>query len=219
MRVHSLPSFASCWLVPRLARFFAANPKIEVEITSVGDPARPPDLAGLGVDFAIRVGISEHGWPDAKVEKLVHEDMFPVCAPDLLKGPVPLQSPRDLSRHTLMHVSRRAEGWPEWLAAAKAQGLADCDIDPNRGPKFDTIQMSITAATQGIGVAMGRLPLVEDYLKSGSLIAPFPLRVKSRNAYWLLSAPNAPLSKEAATFRDWLKHELASEDAAEAFGA
>ena len=84
-----------------------------------------------------------------------------------------------------------------------------CEIDPHHGPKFDTIQLTFTAAAEGMGVAMGRLPLVEDYLRSGVLIEPFaPLRVASQNAYWLLSPAASPLSEGAAKLRAWLRAEL-----------
>jgi LysR family glycine cleavage system transcriptional activator len=208
VRVHSLPSFASCWLVPRLARFYAAHPGIEVEISTVGDLAPPLDLTALGVDLAIRVGVSATQWPGVRSEELVHEQMFPVCAPELLKSARPLRTPRDMAGHTLLQVSRRAEGWPEWFAAARAQGMSFSDLDPDHGPKFDTIQMAITAAVEGMGIAMGRLPLVEDYLESGALVEPFSLRVTSRNAYWLLSANTAPLTEAAAVFRGWMRAEL-----------
>ncbi len=208
VKVHSLPSFASCWLVPRLGKFYVHHPGIDVEIATVGDPGQPPDLAALEADFAIRVGISEGNWPGVRVEKLVHEEMFPVCSPDLLAGDIPLRTPNDLAAHTLLRVSRRAEGWPEWLSAAREHGLTIDGIDPDHGPKFDTIQLAITAAVEGMGVAMGRMPLIEDYLRSGALVAPIALRVTSRNAYWLLSAANAPLSHAAETFRAWMCSEL-----------
>jgi LysR family glycine cleavage system transcriptional activator len=208
VRVHSLPSFASCWLVPRLTKFYSSNPGIDVEISTVGDLGQPVDLTSLGVDFAIRVGISASQWTGVRCEKLVHEQMFPVCAPELLRSGHPLRTPRDIAAHTLLQVSRRAEGWPEWLAAAQAKGLPCCDLDPDHGPKFDTIQMAITAAIEGMGIAMGRLPLVEDHLESGALVEPFALRVTSRNAYWLLSAGAVPLTEGAATFRAWVFGEL-----------
>jgi LysR family glycine cleavage system transcriptional activator len=208
VRVHSLPSFASCWLVPRLARFYSAHSGIDVEISTVGDLAPPLDLTALGVDLAIRVGVNPAQWTGVHSEKLVHEQMFPVCAPELLRGTNPLRTPGDMAGHTLLQVSRRAEGWPEWFAAARAAGLPCCDLDPDRGPKFDTIQMAITAAMEGMGIAMGRLPLVEDYLGSGALVEPFSLRVTSRNAYWLLSANSLQLSDAAVTFRAWMRAEL-----------
>ncbi len=137
--------------MPRLARFYAENPGIDVEISTVGDLGQPLDLNALGVDFAIRVGIGENQWSGVRSEKLVHEQMFPVCAQALLQGNNPLRAPSDIARYTLLQVSRRAEGWPEWFAAARAKGLPCCELDPDHGPKFDTIQMAITAAIEGMG--------------------------------------------------------------------
>jgi len=215
VRVHSLPSFASCWLVPRLAKFYAGYPGIDVEISTVGDLGQPLDLTNLGVDFAIRVGISENQWHGVHAEKLVHELMFPVCAPLLLQGKHPLRAPSDMANHVLLQVSRRAEGWPEWTAAAKAKGLPCFELDPDHGPKFDTIQMAITAAVEGMGIAMGRLPLIEDFLESGALVEPFSLRVESRNAYWLLWPGSVPMSDAAKKFRAWMRDELKLETKAE----
>jgi LysR family glycine cleavage system transcriptional activator len=208
LRVHSLPSFASCWLVPRIGKFYAAHPGIEVEVTTVGDPGQPADLTALEADLAIRVGLHADQWPGLTVEKLVHEEMFPVCAPDLEEVCGPLKVPADLAHHTLLHVSRRAEGWPEWLAEARGAAQLDCSVDISHGPKFDTIQLALTAAVEGVGVTIGRLPLVRDFLDSGALIQPFALSVTSRNAYFLLSAANRPLSPAAKAFRTWLRAEL-----------
>jgi LysR family glycine cleavage system transcriptional activator len=208
VRIHSLPSFASCWLVARLSKFYLAHPGIDVEITTVGDPGLPPDLEMLEADLAIRVGTSAAAWPELTAEPLVHEEMFPVCAPSLVANAQGLTDPSDLARYPLLLVSRRAEGWPEWLGAARAAGFNIANIDTEHGPRFDTIQLAITAAAEGMGVAIGRLPLVEDFLTEGKLVAPFALRVTSKNVYWLLSSRSRPLSNAAQIFREWLLAEL-----------
>ncbi len=208
VRIHSLPSFAACWLVARLSKFYLAHPGIDVEITTVGDPGQPPDLEMLEADLAIRVGTTAGAWPGLTAEPLVHEEMFPVCAPSLLAAAPGLNNPSELVRYPLLLVSRRAEGWPEWLGAAAQAGFDTANIDAEHGPRFDTIQLTIAAAVEGMGVAIGRLPLVEDYLADGKLVAPFALRVTSKNVYWLLSARNKPLTNAAQIFRDWLLAEL-----------
>ena len=169
--LNSVPSFASCWLVPHLSRFYLENPDIQVEITSVGNPAQHLDFAGLGAQLAIRVGLSGDALAGpGPTEKLVHEEMFPVCAPSLLQA---LREPRDIAEHNLLLVSRRAEGWPEWFAAAECQAQGAGDIDASQGLKFDTIQLALTAAIEGMGIAMGRTPLVDRYLTTGQLVEPF----------------------------------------------
>jgi LysR family glycine cleavage system transcriptional activator len=208
LNVNSLPSFASCWLVPRLHRFYAANPDIELEINVVGNPGQPIDFAHLGADVAIRVGTSAEAWPGLTVEKLVHEQMFPVCAPQLLSGPSALTHPRDLASHHLLIVSRRPEGWPEWLEAAQAVYEGTSHIDPNNGLRFDTIQMALAAAAEGLGVAIGRTPLSNDLMASGALVAPFRLDVCSKAAYWLVGHKGTSNSHPVQLFRNWLREEL-----------
>jgi LysR family glycine cleavage system transcriptional activator len=208
IRVHSLPSFASCWLVPRLMDFYAHNPGIEVEVNTVGDLGFPTDLVRSTADVAIRVGADDHAWPGLVAQKLAHEDMFPACAPNLLSGPKALRTPADLAHHPLLIVSRRHEGWPEWIEAADAAGANIGHIDPDRGLKFDTIQLATTAAVEGIGVVIGRTPLVNHYLETGLLVEPFKLRVTSKNAYWLVYQKEAISSEPIRLFCHWLFHAL-----------
>jgi LysR family glycine cleavage system transcriptional activator len=210
LQVDSLPSFASCWLVPHLSSFYAEHPGIQVEVNTVGDLGYPSAVAKSATAVAIRVGTSADQWPDLTAEKLFHEEMFPACAPSLLSGPRALREPGDLPSHTLLIVSRRAEGWREWLAAADAECGGTSAIDPDHGRKFDTIQLAFTAAIEGMGVVIGRSPLSDQYLKAGLLIEPFRLRVPSTLAYWLVSQPAAADTPIVQAFRNWIHKELAS---------
>ena len=208
LQIDSLPSFASCWLVPRLSSFYAENPDVEIEINTVGDLGYPAAVARTANSVAIRVGRSAPQWPGLTCEELVHEDMFPVCAPSLLAGPVALREPRDLAAHTLLIVSRRPEGWPEWLAAASQNGDLAADIDPDHGRKFDTIQMATTAAIEGMGVVIGRKPLIDLYLGAGLLVEPFKLRIPSKSSYWLVTRATHPEAPLVQAFRCWLRRAL-----------
>ena len=215
VRVDSLPSFANCWLVPRLTAFYAQNPDVEVEVTTAGYLGHSSDLAQNSADMAIRVGVNANGWHGLVCEELVHEEMFPVCAPALLNGNNPLRAPADLAKHTLLIVSRRPEGWPEWLQAADAQGGGTSGIDPEHGRKFDTIQLATTAAVEGIGVVIGRTPLIDHYLETGLLVEPFKLRVTSKSAYWLVYQKNAVEAQQVRLFRGWLRDALGLTEPAE----
>ena len=206
--VNSLPSFAANFLVPRLSQFHAEHPELELEIGTGGKFGEPLDFRVLGVDVAIRAGIHEGAWPGCLAERLVPEIMFPACAPSLLEGPTPLERPADLAHHTLLIVSRTPEGWPDWLEAARARGLDVAGVDPSRGLRFDTIQLALTAAVEGMGVVIGRRPLVDDYMDSGLLVAPFELTVTSRIAYWLVYPPAMAGSERLLAFRRWLRAEL-----------
>lgn len=206
--VNSLPTFASNFLVPRLLQFHQAHPDLEMEINTSGRFGDPLELKHMGADVAIRAGLHEGSWPGMIAERLVPEEMFPVCAPALLDGEASLRAPRDLAHHTLLIVSRTPEGWPDWLEAARVRGFDVEGVDPNRGLRFDTIQLALTAAIEGVGVVIGRRPLVDAYLASGLLVAPFELSVTSKLAYWLVYPPRMAKTERLRAFRDWLRTEL-----------
>jgi DNA-binding transcriptional LysR family regulator len=108
----------------------------------------------------------------------------------------------------LLIVSRRPEGWPEWLAAAERSYGGTAAIDACHGLRFDTIQMATAAAAEGLGVVIGRTPLINDYLESGALVAPFDLEVRSKAAYWLVGHKGTVDSRPVQLFRCWLRMEL-----------
>lgn len=205
LRVNSLPTFASSWLTPRLGRFHQMHPDIDIEVNTEGRMGAPVDLTRLDADVAIRGGVSADMWPGMMAEKLTHEMMFPVCAPALRDR---LRKPEDLAEQTRIIVSRTPEGWREWLDEAARQGHAVTHIDPAHGPKFDTIQMAMNAAIDGMGVVIGRTPLVNAYLESGQLVAPFDIKVASRIAYWLVGREETWANAPVRAFRCWLRSQL-----------
>lgn len=206
--VNSLPTFAGNFLVPRLLQFHNAHPELEMEINTSARFGDPGELKSLGADVAIRAGLHEGAWPGMVAERLVPEVMFPVCAPSLLQGAHDLKTAADLANHTLLIVSRTPEGWPDWLDAAREKGWDVGAVDPNHGLRFDTIQLAMTAAIEGLGVVIGRRPLVDAYLDSGLLVSPFDLEITSKIAYWLVYPPRMQQTERLKAFRDWLRAEL-----------
>ena len=105
----------------------------------------------MRIDVAIRMGRGD--WPGLDASCLVRESLVPVCAPQLAAK---IRSADDLGGKVLLHVVDAREDWVAWSK------LAGVDLPlPIRGPRFDTIQMALEAAAAGLGIAMGRLPLVE----------------------------------------------------------
>jgi LysR family glycine cleavage system transcriptional activator len=219
LTVNSVPSFATCWLLPRLPAFYREHPGIQLEINIVGNPGQPIDFAQLEADVAIRVTAQDDIWAGQDAEKLTHEVMFPVCAPALVHGGRPPRTPEDLAHHTLLIVTRRPEGWPEWLQGAAENGANITGIDPAAGLKFDTIQMATSAAIEGLGVAMGRRPLIDSYLAEDRLVAPFDLKIPSKAAYWLICRPGTRATPVVEKFRQWLRRELAAGDRTTSYAA
>ncbi len=204
LTVSLLSSFAVRWLIPRLPRFQLLHPEIEVRLST---STRLVDFRREDVDCAIRYGAGS--WPGLAADRLLSEDIFPVASPRLLRGPWPLKEPRDLAHHSLLHTMSWREGWRQWLTAAGLAGAALGEIDPERGPQFETSDLALAAAAEGLGVAMGRTALVADDLRSGRLVAPFDVRLASDSAYYLVTPDDRRDQSKIADFRAWLLSEVA----------
>lgn len=204
----SVVSFATDFIVPRLHRFYALNPDINLEIKALTKWYGPIEFERTGANVAIRGAGMAGEFPGLRAEKLAHEIHFPVCAPSLLKGPNALRRPADLAKHHLLDTTVAPEGWRDWLmeAAAEGQDVSGVDLDDAR--RFDLFNMSMTAAIQGVGVDLGRSPLVDHWLEQGLLVAPFDLAVTSKRSYWLVCRESVAESREFIAFRTWLLDEL-----------
>jgi LysR family glycine cleavage system transcriptional activator len=197
LTVTAPPSFAANWLVPRLVRFQAEQPAIEVHVLS---SMRYVDFAREPVDLGIRYG--RGAWPELEVELLMREEMFPVCAPALLAGDRPLRAAVDLGHHSLLHCLTYPDDWRRWLHAAGVAG-----IDSGRGPKFDTLSLMYQAAASGMGVAIAREPLVAEDLAAGRVVVPLRLSLPSDVAHYVVALPGAMAQPKVRVFRDWLFRE------------
>jgi LysR family transcriptional regulator, glycine cleavage system transcriptional activator len=201
LNISMLSTFAMRWFIPRLARFQALNPDIEVRISTSVDPV---DFSRSGIDCAIRFGAGT--WPDLAADLLFSERLTPVCSPMLASAPRPLAEPRDLAHHTLLHARLRPDDWRIWLHAA---GVADCD--PDAGPVFETRNFAIAAAVQGLGIAVVEPALAADECATGRLIEPFPQRTPHGGGAYYLVCPRATAdAPRIAALRRWLIEEVAA---------
>jgi LysR family glycine cleavage system transcriptional activator len=196
LTVSTTISLAAKWLVPRLAAFQEAHPGIEVRIST---SMRLVDLRREEIDVAIRYGRGQ--WPGLQADWLMAEDVFPVCSPSLLSGAKPLRCPADLAEHTLLHVSTSRDEWQLWLTAA---GLP-AGLATRRGLTFDERLMTLQAAMDGLGVALGRRRIVEADVAAGRLAVPFETVVVSADAgYYLVAPRESSAIPKIALFRAWL---------------
>ncbi len=194
LTVTTTSSFAVKWLVPRLGGFQRSHPEIDVRVSTGTSLV---DFSREDVDIGIRYGRGQ--WSNLLAERLVSEDVMPVCAPSLLKGPNGLKKPADLRRFNLLHIGSFPDDWQVWLTAAGVKG-----VDASRGVSFDFALAAYQAAMDGLGVALGRNPLVEPDLKAGRLVIPFEFKRSSDFAYYLVYPPEAIRRRKIKAFRDWI---------------
>lgn len=199
LRLKLPPTFAMRWLVPRLARFHALQPKIDVQITTSHEPA---DFDREDVDVSIYSWSAPPSGPGYR--RLFGEVLLPVCAPGLLANSPPLAVPEDLANHVLLCSLNRPLDWPTWLAAT-----GDIGVDGNSGLKFENAALAYQAATDELGVMMAQFVFVEDDLRTGRLVAPLALHVHTSRAYFLATHPTRVQPERVLAFEDWIVKEAA----------
>ncbi|HZR85626.1 MAG TPA: transcriptional regulator GcvA [Bradyrhizobium sp.] len=196
LTVSTLASHAAKWLLPRLSTFQEAHPGIDVRITTSTSLV---DFKSGDVDAAIRYGRGH--WPGVRAQWLMADELFPVCSPALLNSAKPLRCPEDLAHCTLLHTSGGYDDdWRQWLTAA---GLPT-DISKQPGVSFDLIFMTVQAAIDGIGVAMGRTSYVQDDIAKGRLVVPFKIALPADAGFYLVSPESSDEPQKLKLFRQWL---------------
>lgn len=186
-------TFAVGWLMPRLNRFRAAHPFVELRLLTHNNLV---DFGAEGFDFAIRFG--DGNWPGTQAAALLEAPLSVLCAPELAER---LRAPRDLAGQTLLRSYRRDE-WALWFAQAELPAAAV------RGPVFDSSRLMVEAAMQGAGVALAPACMFERELQSGRLVRAFELEV-STGSYWLTWLKSKRLTPAMQAFRTWIAAEAA----------
>lgn len=191
LAISTAPTFAARWLLPRLPRFRERYPDIDVMIDTAQEHI---DLSGTTADLAVRMGRGD--WSGLIADRLFLEELVPVCAPELAARIA------ELADAMLIHVTTTSEDWAFW-----AQVTGRSIPEAARGMRFDTIQMAFDAARQGLGVAIGRKPLVDADLQAGRLQELWPPAVTSTIGYWLVCSPARANEPAIAAFRQWMAEE------------
>ena len=195
-------TFAGNWLVPRLARFRARYPDLDVLIDASD---RLVDFDREAFDIAIRWGGGRY--PGLVAEKLFDEEVFPVCHHALLQGDHAIVEPADLRHHTLIHLDWPEDKghwptWENWLAAAGAG-----TVDATRGLRFTVHGHALTAAVEAQGVVLTTPLLVDSDLRSGLLVEPFGLRLPTGTQTWVVYRERRSRETPIRAFREWLLEE------------
>ena len=206
INVTSTPAFASKWLLPRLASWYAEPGASRIQLLPSLDYL---ELQPRNIDFAIRCGIPP--WEDCLHELLMPIHLVPVCSPeyspDYAAARLPLQHPTDALGHNLIHadIGEQAPGqeWRDWL-----QG---CGVDcPEQldGLSVKDPALAMQAAADGLGLAIGYLELIDRDLQSGNLLRANAQTVKHDYSYYLAYPQPLEPDSVGALFRKWLLNQL-----------
>ncbi len=195
LAISTTPGFGARWLAPRLGRFAAQNPDLEL---TVRHTTQVLDLEREGLMAAIRWGRGQ--WPGLMAELIAPSPLMAMASPKLVAARS-LKQPTDLTRAPLLHDEDPSE-WMEWLLSA---GL-NPDL-ARRGLFFDDENALIQAALEGQGVALLATELVADALKDGRLVCPFAKSLAEENGYYLVYPPARRNDPRLQAFRRFVLEE------------
>jgi LysR family glycine cleavage system transcriptional activator len=197
------PAFAAKWLLPRIDRFQAAWPDTDVRLLT---SLQPVDFVAQRVDVGVRYGTGS--WAGLAADKLMDEEVYPVCSPGLLREHRRLRKPDDLARETLLHdLSMEGHaGFPTWRNWLQKAGVTDAGT--SRGMKINNSAAVLQAAIEGQGIALARSVMAHDDLATGRLVRLFPeMSFASALAYYVVYRPEYASLPKLIAFRDWLLEE------------
>lgn len=186
------PSVAHFWLMPRLPDFQARHPDLRVRLDTT---VAPLDFRGTHLDAAIQLGGGT--WREARSRKLFDEEVDVVCSPGYLARH-PLRAPADVVGAELLHSRYRRRAWQDW---AEHTGI---DLPFREGVEFDSSLLTYSAAQQGLGLAMGQVPILGDELARGGLIRPFRAPVATGAGFHVVWPTTLSVAAKTRHFIDWL---------------
>lgn len=202
LTISAAPSFTAKWLIPRLCKFQALHPEIDVRIDA---SSRLVDFAREDIDVGIRFGTGEVEGLDSIY--LFSYDLIPVCSPDLMHEGKAVHDLSDIRHHTLLHsqdtdFDPSFPDWAMWLATAGVD-----DVDASRGMFFSQGEMVIEAAIEGQGIALGASVMVAGAIESGRLVQPFETRLPVRLSFHLITTRQKWGNPKISAFRQWILDE------------
>ncbi|MEK9971419.1 MAG: LysR substrate-binding domain-containing protein [Ferrovibrio sp.] len=201
LRVSTLATFAMRWLIPRLSAFQLTHPQVEVRLMT----SATPSIEQIEGDFDVVIRRHQMHRPGFACQRFLVERNLPVAAPSLLERH-PVRSAQDLLRAPLLHCDSKPFAWTEWFAAA---GIRRSEV-PTAGSRFENYYFTLEAAIRGHGFAVGALPLIDDDLKTGRLVAPLDGPIARSEGYHVLYPANRTKGS-VMQFVDWLVQQGAAD--------
>lgn len=201
------PSFAAKWLLQRIDRFQTLWPDIDVRLDT---NLKPIDFVAQGIDIGIRYGAGV--WAGLVAEKLMEEEVFPVCSPSFLSQHQDIKEPCELLKHTLIHdLSMDIHGgfvsWDTWF-----ERICVLKKETIRGLKINNSAAVLQSAADGHGIALARSVMAQDDLTAGRLVRLFPeIKCPSPLAYFIVYRAECSTMPKVLAFRDWLIAEVSTD--------
>jgi LysR family glycine cleavage system transcriptional activator len=193
-------SFCSRWLMPKLAQFVDANPKLQVSVTT-GRSILNPLATIIDADVSIEFRGNLDRVEGFEGELLLRCKFVPVTSPEVAQS---LRTMDDLRNVRLLHSIHRPQAWAQWAAGA---GI---DLDTDGGMNFSSLSVAYQAAADGLGVAIGDLSLVISDLEAGRLVCPFGPIVEVDESYSLFYPKSLKGDRRVLAFRRWLSETAAN---------
>ncbi len=194
LKINATPSFAMRWLIPQTSSFQLANPSIELHIST--SPTDEIDQLGEPYDFIIRRNVMSRG--DHACQRIADDVSTALVSPMLLEK-YAIDAPQDLLAVPLLHLKSRPDAWKRWFRAN------DITIGETvAGPYFDHFFLSLQAAINGLGAAIGPFALIRDDLASRRLVAPFPERTLIGPGFHVLYRTSTLKDRAGRLFLEWL---------------
>ncbi len=203
--ITTFASFASMWLVPRLAQFQAEHPEADIRLSATD---RYVDVDREGFTLALRGCDRRHPPPGAI--HLFDETVTPMCSPMYAEQAErerrPLRGPADLAHHVLLDLhlepprARLVDRWDKWF-----REIGHPPVRPRGRLIFDMIDQMHQAAVAGQGVALGRRPFSDGLVAAGKLVVPFGEPVPTGYAYFAVMAERAAGEPVAQAFIEWVR--------------
>lgn len=196
LRLSVIPTLGTKWLLPRLPRFQARHPSLDIEMRQF---KHDEDFSRDDVDVWIDVKRPRRRWPaHLQATFLMGRDIIPVCTPQVLPR---LKRPIDVMREVLLHHTIFPDNWARWAHMAGLPG------EPKLGPGYDLSMNLIFAAKEGVGIAITQPCLIERELQSGELVIPFDLPVSTGRGYFVCTDRDRPATAGQLAFMSWLQDE------------
>lgn len=199
VKLATVPTFATRWLIPRLPLLAQEQPELLVHLET---STRPFIFANTGFDAALYAGTPAQvqQWAGTRADFLLQEEVLPVCSPALLaNGPL---TPEALASMPLLQQTTRPEAWRQWFDAQH--------VDAPRamaGSRYELFSMVSVAAAHGLGVALMPALLIQAELAAGTLVVACHRPLQGQRAYYLVQ-PEAQVRPAVALLRDWLLRQV-----------